>query len=587
MRWIRDLSTATKLILAFGVMALLIGFVGIEGLRGMAGLRQSLDVLYERDALGVSHIKQANVSLIYTQNAVRAALLEDLPTMVDKWQAEARSHETIFRREFEQYRKTLERPEEVAKAAEVEKLFNELREVQDSLLQLVKSGASNQARGMWANLDPLLDAINGSLAELSDRKVAAMQKTAEATWTDYAARLSLVLAAVVAAVLAAVGLGLLIARMIARPLGRAARVLEVVAAGDFTERPEVTGRDEVGRMSAALNQALESVSVALREVSESASATTAASRQVAAAAGQMSAGAQEQASSLEQTAASLEEITGSLKQTANNARQANEFAVRSRTVAEKGGRVVATAVEAMDQINSASRRIADIITTIDEIAFQTNLLALNAAVEAARAGEQGRGFAVVAAEVRSLAQRSATASREIRDLIKDSVAKVEAGSALVNQSGRTLTEIVEAAKQVTGIVAEIAAATQEQSSGIDQLNRAVAQMDHLTQSNSAQTEELSSTAQFLATQAVELQALVTRFKLGQQHDVDSTSPGEAVTAAVGVATPGVASGSPPGWAASRGPAPVVSDRVPADRTGSVSGWRPPAPSPRTGATAGR
>src|SRR5262245_2706034 len=585
MLWIRDLSTTSKLLLAFGLMALLIGVVGVEGMRGMAGLRQSLEVLYERDALGVIHIKQANVSLIYTQNAVRAALLEDVPSVVDKWQAEARSHEAIFRQEFEKYRKTLGQPEDVARAAEVEKLFNELREVQDSLFQLVKSGASSQARGMWANLDPLLDAINGALAELSDRKVAAMQKTAEATWASYAVRLSLVLAVVATAVLAAVALGLLIARMIARPLGRAARVLEVVATGDFTERPEVTGRDEVGRMSAALNQALESVSGALREVSDAALSTTGASRQVAAAAGKMSAGAQEQASSLEQTAASLEEMTGTLKQTADNARQANELAVRSRKVAEKGGRVVATAVEAMGQINSASKRIADIITTIGEIAFQTNLLALNAAVEAARAGDQGRGFAVVAAEVRSLAQRSATACREIRGLIQGSVAKVETGSELVNQSGRSLTEIVEAAKQVSGIVAEIAAASQEQSTGIEQLNRAVAQMDQLTQSNSAQTEELSSTAQLLATQAIELQSLVARFKLGGQPGLDAPAAA-AILGGVDATTGAATAGSRFTRIAGRRPALVESSPASVDDLDFSSGWTSPARTAGRGTAAG-
>jgi ABC-type transporter Mla subunit MlaD len=209
----------------------------------------------------------------------------------------------------------------------------------------------------------------------------------------------------------------------------------------------------------------------------------------------------------------IEEITGTVKQNAGNARQANQLAMGSRDTAERGGQVVTTAVAAMGEINQASKKIADIITTIDAIAFQTNLLALNAAVEAARAGEQGRGFAVVASEVRNLARRSASAAKEIKDLIQDSVGKIEAGSALVNQSGQTLGEIVESVKRVTDIIAEIAAASQEQSAGIDQVNRAVTQMDRVTQSNSAQAEQLTSTAQSLAAQAEELQALVARFKV--------------------------------------------------------------------------
>jgi methyl-accepting chemotaxis protein len=207
--------------------------------------------------------------------------------------------------------------------------------------------------------------------------------------------------------------------------------------------------------------------------------------------------------------------------------------VGSRDTAEKGGQVVTDAVAAMGEINKSSKKIADIITTIDEIAFQTNLLALNAAVEAARAGEQGRGFAVVAAEVRSLAQRSATAAKEIKGLIHDSVQKVQGGSELVNQSGETLQEIVASVKKVTDIIGEIAAASQEQSSGIDQVNKAVGQMDQVVQTNAAHTEEVSSTAQLLAEQANQLQHLVAKFKLAKQ---DTGSDAQTV----GTVQPGVA-----------------------------------------------
>ena len=209
-----------------------------------------------------------------------------------------------------------------------------------------------------------------------------------------------------------------------------------------------------------------------------------------------------------------------MRQNADNARQANQLASGSRATAENGGAIVTSAVGAMSEINGASRKIADIIATIDQIAFQTNLLALNAAVEAARAGEQGRGFAVVAAEVRNLALRSATAAKEIKGLIQDSVQKVGVGSDLVNQSGQTLAEIVASFKRVTDIIAEIAAASQEQTTGVDEVNKAVMQMDEVTQANAAQTEELSSTAQSFAAQALELQALVGRFKLSDEPPAD-------------------------------------------------------------------
>jgi methyl-accepting chemotaxis protein len=264
---------------------------------------------------------------------------------------------------------------------------------------------------------------------------------------------------------------------------------------------------------------------AIVEVDDISNSVAAASQQLAAASEQLSSGAQQSASSLEETASSLEEITATVRQNADNADQANQLANSSRETAEKGGAVVANAVKAMGEINQASRKIADIITTIDEIAFQTNLLALNAAVEAARAGEQGRGFAVVAGEVRNLAQRSATAAREIKGLIQDSVNKVESGSELVNKSGETLGEIVSSVKRVTDIVAEIAAASREQTAGIEQINKAVAQMDQVTQSNASQTEEMSGTAVALSGQAEQLQTVVAQFNLKKQEVKASASRG--------------------------------------------------------------
>ncbi len=256
---------------------------------------------------------------------------------------------------------------------------------------------------------------------------------------------------------------------------------------------------------------------ALVDVSAIADEVAAASHQLAAAADELSSGSQEQASSLEETASSLEEITSTIQQNSDNAQQANQLAGNSRQVAENGGDVVSRAVQGMGEINSASKRIADIITAIDEIAFQTNLLALNAAVEAARAGEQGRGFAVVAGEVRNLAQRSAAAAKEIKSLIQDSVSKVNVGSELVNESGRTLGDIVTSVKRVTDIVSEIAAASREQASGIEQVNRAVTEMDQVVQTNAAQTEELSATAEQLAEKASQLQQVVSQFNLHRNN----------------------------------------------------------------------
>ena len=505
-----DLSTGTKLALSFGVMAILIAVVGATGIYGMADMRHGNQVLYEKEALGAGHIKDANFAAIATQGAVRAALLDE---KADRWMAEVKRRDTDFTREFAAYVATLDRKEDIAAAKEAETLFKELRETQDTVLGLVKKGSTAEARGMWGNLDPLLDALTTQLQGIADRKSQAMQDSAARTFERFAVTRNVLFGAVAAALAAAALFGFVIMRMITRPLRRAAGVLESVAQGDFTQRLEIRSRDEVGRMGAALDQALESVSRALTEVRAAADRTAEASRQMSGAAEELAGGSHEQASSLEETAASLEEITGTLRQTAGNAAKASEFASGSRKVAEKGGSAVASTVEAMSEIERASRSIFDIVATIDGIAFQTNLLALNAAVEAARAGEHGRGFAVVAAEVRALAQRAADAAREIKLLVQDSVAKVESGSALAGRSGATLQEIVGSAKQLTELIAEIASASREQTAGVEQVNRAIAQMEQVVQRNTSQTEEINATSEALAAQASQLQALVGRFRL--------------------------------------------------------------------------
>ncbi len=309
----------------------------------------------------------------------------------------------------------------------------------------------------------------------------------------------------------------------ARKVAVVLEIVSSVAEGNFDIEVPDLGNDSVGRVGSALNQAVRSIRDALVEVREVSGTVSTAAEQLTEASREIAAGAQTQASSLEETASSLEEITSTVKQNTDNAQQARQLANGSRDIAEKGGNVVSEAVRAMDEINQSSKKIADIITTIDEIAFQTNLLALNAAVEAARAGEQGRGFAVVAAEVRNLAQRSASAAKEIKTLIQDSVGKVKNGTDLVNKSGETLSEIVNSVKRVTDIVSEIAAASKEQLAGVEQVNKAVAQMDRVTQGNASQTEEMSGTADSLLSHSVQLSDLVSRFNLGKNGSIPTES----------------------------------------------------------------
>jgi len=304
---------------------------------------------------------------------------------------------------------------------------------------------------------------------------------------------------------------------ITRPIGEALGFVRSIAKGDLSQTVSTSSRDEIGQMIIAMGEMNGNLKQIVKDVRESAMTVASGSSEITSGSNNLSQRTEEQASSLEETASSMEEMTSTVKQNADNAARANQMAEAARAEAEKGGQVVDRTVMAMDEITASSRKIADIISTIDGIAFQTNLLALNAAVEAARAGEQGRGFAVVATEVRNLAQRSANAAKEIKTLIEDSVAKVGMGSKLVEESGATLNGIVTSVKKVSDVVADIAAASHEQSSGIDQVNQAVVQMDEMTQQNAALVEEAAAAARSLEEQAQLLNQMMEFFRLGDEN----------------------------------------------------------------------
>ncbi len=317
-----------------------------------------------------------------------------------------------------------------------------------------------------------------------------------------------------AVVLALLAFGLtLIVRSVTNPLKNAMNIARRVTDGDLTQHIEVNSKDETGQLLQALKEMNESLGVIVGEVRNTTDSITTASHEIASGNADLSQRTAEQASSLEETASSMEELASTVRQNAENARQANQLATNASDVAVKGGQVVNEVVQTMASISTSSKKIVDIISVIDGIAFQTNILALNAAVEAARAGEEGRGFAVVAAEVRSLAQRSAAAAKEIKALIDDSVSKVDIGAKQVDQAGRTMSEIVSAVKRVTDIMAEIAAASNEQSAGIEQVNRAITQMDDVTQQNAALVEEAAAAAEAMQEQAGNLSEAVSVFKL--------------------------------------------------------------------------
>ncbi|CUI26947.1 methyl-accepting chemotaxis protein [Achromobacter kerstersii] len=325
------------------------------------------------------------------------------------------------------------------------------------------------------------------------------------------------------ALILAIGCWRFISRQVLSPLKDAAVHFDRIASGDLTQRVAVGADNEIGVLFAALKRMQDSLTRTVAEVRRSVNEINTGAAEISSGNTNLSSRTEEQAASLEETAASMEELATAVKQNTEHAHQANALAAESRGVAMRGGDAVHQVVETMARISDSSRRIAEIVSVIDGIAFQTNILALNAAVEAARAGEQGKGFAVVAGEVRSLAQRSAQAAREVKDLIEQSTSNVDSGAEQVRQAGETMQEIVSSVQRVTQIMAEITEASTEQSIGIDQINRAVTQMDDVTQQNAALVEEAAAAASSLEDQAKRLAATAAFFKVPAETIIDVTA----------------------------------------------------------------
>jgi len=377
------------------------------------------------------------------------------------------------------------------------------------------------------NLDGARQLATGSFAPASvvylqtlREFVALQEQEAKATRQQVAAARNTTITVAVTVVSLIIGGALfgaaLLIRSIRLPLADAVGMANRIASGDLSQRPQITRGDEIGELQRALLTMTESLSRTVGQVRVAVDSIQTASAEIATGNADLSQRTEHTASNLQQTASSIEQLTGTVRQSADAASQANQLASSAAAVAQRGGVVVSQVVTTMDEINTSSKKIADIIGTIDGIAFQTNILALNAAVEAARAGEQGRGFAVVASEVRSLAQRSAEAAREIKSLIGASVERVESGARLVQDAGSTMTEIVASVQRVSDIIGEISAASSEQSTGINHVNGAVLQLDQMTQQNAALVEESAAAAESLKDQAHRLADAVGVFKL-QAH----------------------------------------------------------------------
>jgi methyl-accepting chemotaxis protein len=526
MKSIYDLKIATKLLASFSVVVSLSLLLGAFSIVQLARVNQTSTDMEQ------NWMPSMRVLLEIKSNVTRLRSLEFTRILATEDEEGAKVEQRIaavledFRKNNDGYRKLISEPEEKRIYGEFSAKWERYVAAHNTIMGLVREHKFDEARdtirGEPSKLFAEIGVVIEQLVKLNFDGGVAASKAGDEIYTSSRIWIG---GAMLACTVLGLSLALWIARIVSVPLVEALRVARTVAAGDLTSRIESTTRDETGQLMQALKDMNANLLNIVSKVRAGTDTIATASSQIASGNLDLSSRTEQQAGSLEETASSMEELTSAVKQNSENARQANQLAASASNVALKGGSVVSEVVDTMGSINESSKKIVDIISVIDGIAFQTNILALNAAVEAARAGEQGRGFAVVAAEVRNLAQRSASAAKEIKSLIGDSVEKVEAGSKLVNRAGSTMDEIVASVRHVTAIMSDIAAASTEQEAGIEQINRAVTEMDHVTQQNAALVEEAAAAADSLQEQAKTLAEIVAVFKLDASYVVEAARNG--------------------------------------------------------------
>ncbi|MDR6536843.1 methyl-accepting chemotaxis protein [Variovorax soli] len=510
----RNWKIGTRLGTGFALVLALLAIVAGIGVFRLQSVGAATQEMVQRSL--VKERLAANWLLNTSNNSVRTfALVKSNDAEVqDALQKNMAKTSALISETQKKLEDMLDTPEEQAISDDIRKKRGEYVGLRNGILKLKAEGRQEEAARITSEkLIPMLDAYDASIRGMLTHQAGRIDRAADSIDALYrSGRVDVIGLAVLALALGAV-LAWRLTRSITRPLDAAVQVAQTVAAGDLRSEVVVKSRDETGLLMQALQGMNANLARVVGEVREGTETIATASGQIAMGNQDLSSRTEEQASSLQQTAASMEELTSTVKQNADNARQANQLALSACEVAVKGGGMVSQVVDTMASIHASSKKIVDIIGVIDGIAFQTNILALNAAVEAARAGEQGKGFAVVASEVRSLAQRSAAAAKEIKTLIDDSAGKVDAGTALVGETGKTMEEIVGSIRRVTDIVGEISAASHEQTQGIEQINQAITQMDQVTQQNAALVEEAAAAAQSMQEQAGRLVEAVSVFKL--------------------------------------------------------------------------
>jgi methyl-accepting chemotaxis protein len=511
------LGLGFALVLSLLVLMTIIGVWRLQDIGGRTATMIALDLQKERLASEWAANIDANgvrtIAVIKSNNADHQKFFKDqMAGTVDRTSA---------------VQKQLD---ELIKSDEGRKLFNALQaqrkvynDLRNKVIKIKESGDEATAlAALESELIPAMKEYSARVNAIATHQRDVINRNAAIVDEQYRSGRTILIAVGVLALLVGIIASWRLSDGITRPLRRAVQATSAVAAGDLSTHVVVDRKDEIGQLLQGLHDMSQNLLKTVREVRSGADTIATASSEIATGNLDLSSRTEQQAGSLEETASAIEQLASTVKQNADNARQANQLALTASNVAIEGGAVVGQVVDTMGAINESSRRIVDIISVIDGIAFQTNILALNAAVEAARAGEQGRGFAVVASEVRSLAQRSASAAKEIKLLIGDSVDKVGSGTRLVEQAGKTMADVVSSVKRVSDIVAEISAATQEQSTGIGEVNHAITQMDQVTQQNAALVEEAAAAAASLQDQAAKLAQVVSVFKL--DHDQLAVAP---------------------------------------------------------------
>ncbi|MBB3220847.1 methyl-accepting chemotaxis protein [Pseudoduganella umbonata] len=514
MQWFRDLKIARKLLIAFAVVQLMMLVLGIACLQSMSRINQASDDLAENWLPSVRAVMQVRADVGDLRRQELAFLMAEDPEERNRIVQQMETLMAASRTNLDNYAKLISSAEERALFDSFRGSWQSFLVEHGNLMALARAGNGDEARAVSNGpASRMLREINGTLEQLVRLNVEGGDRASAAATQLYENTRMWTIVLLAGAVTAGIALALWVAGIVAKPLREAVDVARTVAGGDLTRSIHVRSRDETGELMAALQDMTASLQSLVAQVRAGTETISTASGQIAAGNQDLSSRTEQQASSLEETASSMEELTSTVRQNADNARQANQLAQSASGIAVRGGQVVGEVVGTMASINAASQRIVEIIGTIDSIAFQTNILALNAAVEAARAGEQGRGFAVVATEVRNLAHRSAAAAKDIKQLIGDSVEKVDAGARLVDEAGNTMRDIVASIARVSDIVSEISAASNEQSAGIEQVNEAVVQMDQATQQNAALVEESAAAAEAMQRQATRLAELVATFRV--------------------------------------------------------------------------